>query len=226
MSKINLIIFDNDGVLIDSEYVWHQTCANKLRALGFEMTVEKSLALLGAELPTAFNNILSSRFNRHPSDTEWLDINQATENSYPKTLLPVENIVSLLNYLDSHSIQTVVASNADKAYIEMTHAITGVDQYVSQDKLYSCEDIQKRKPAPDIFNLISRERTVEPQACLVIEDHPLGIQAARSANMQTVGFLGGRHANNEKYRQWLASAKPDYLCNNVNELVGLIKSLI
>jgi beta-phosphoglucomutase-like phosphatase (HAD superfamily) len=77
-----------------------------------------------------------------------------------------------------------------------------------------------RKPAPDVFLKAAKNLNTDPQNCLVIEDHALGIKAAHEADMPVLGFAGGTHARSDEHRQWLSKARPMAVVNGAGQLLS------
>lgn len=173
-----LIIFDNDGVLIDSEII---------------------------------------------SETERKAINQKTEASYSSMLTPVKDITLVLDYLEANHIDKCVASNGDVDYMMRSLKLTGLNKYFKSDELFSGTLTNRRKPAPDVFLHAARHFNVDPKDCLVIEDHIMGIAAAKAAQMPVIGFLGASHTGSALHREELLKAGPTEIVNDALELLRILK---
>lgn len=220
--KPKLIIFDNDGVLIDSEIVWHKINATEMSRLGFPMTVEKSIDILTRSIEEGLKNVIISEYGKSPSDDELMAINLKTEESYSMHLMPVKNISNVLDYLEENNIKKCVASNGDSDYIHTTLTIANLRKYFKSDELFGVSLSIKRKPAPDIFLQAAAHFNVDPKDCLVIEDHILGIAAAKNANMSVIGFLGASHLNGALHREQMLKAGPTEIVNNSEELLDVL----
>lgn len=99
-----------------------------------------------------------------------------------------------------------------------TLTITKLIQYFDSSHLFSVDIVGKRKPAPDLFLHILDFFKIKPEKCLVVEDHPLGVRAARCAKIPAWGFLGGSHAKSLAYQKWIAKEKPNHMVADVLDL--------
>lgn len=221
--RTDLIIFDLDGVLIDSEIVWHKVCALYLTRLGYPLTVEQSMELFSAHNRMTFDEALLQKFGVELSQKDKAAINDNTESAYPDQLQPVANVDKVLEYLTTKQVPFCVASNADKQYIESTLTDTRLMRYFASEHLFGTDERTRRKPAPDVFLKAARHFNIEPSRCLVIEDHALGIEAAHQAHMPSVGFLGACHAGTEAHRQWLSGPDPLAIIHNADELGSFLR---
>ncbi|WP_457300530.1 HAD family hydrolase, partial [Phyllobacterium sp. P5_D12] len=88
--------------------------------------------------------------------------------------------------------------------------------------IFSATMVKHGKPAPDLFLLAAKTMKVEPKDCLVIEDSPAGIEAAKSAGMRVFAFTGGTHSRGGRLEAALASRKPDRIFSDMLELPGLL----
>lgn len=224
--KPKLIIFDNDGVLIDSEIIWHRVNAVEMTRLGFPMTVDKSIKLFTGVTKESFEKIMMHEFGKTLSDNEVIAINQKTEDSYAMDLKAVKNISLVLDYIEQKNINKCVASNGDDDYVMAALKLTHLSQYFKSDHLFTLTKINKRKPAPDIFLHAAKYFNIQPQDCLVIEDHVLGIEAAKAANMPVIGFLGGSHAQNLWSHEKLLKAHPTIIVNDAIELLNILEKMV
>ncbi|QDP71231.1 HAD family phosphatase [Legionella israelensis] len=134
--RIELIIFDNDGVLIDSEIIWHQFCAAEMIRLGYPITVEQSLKLFSAlSHEKTFADTLADEFGSSEIGLDFSKIGRETEANYPSLLKPVENIHQILNFLDNKKINKCIASNGNFDYIQSTLQITGLKKYFNVNSM-------------------------------------------------------------------------------------------
>lgn len=222
--SIELIIFDNDGVLIDSEIIWHQFCAAEMTRLGYPMTIDQSLKLFSAvSHEKTLADILTEKYGSSELGLDFSKIAHETEANYPSLLKPVKGIQQVLDFLDNKKIKKCVASNGDLEYIKYTLQITSLTKYFNDRALVGVEGTIKRKPEPDVFLQAAHIFAVPPEHCLVVEDHALGIKAAKAANMKVIGFLGASHAQSIEHHNWIANSEPTMIVNNANELLELLE---
>lgn len=222
-----LIIFDNDGVLIDSDIIWHQCCATEMTRLGFPMTVKDSIRIFsGLNHDETFEKIIEREYGLSDIEVDFAKIAHDTEASYSSLLNPVKDIHMVLEFLEKANIKKCIASNGDFEYIETTMHITGLKKYFSEDSMFGVEGDLRRKPEPDVFLQAAKKYSVDPADCLVIEDHALGIKAAKAANMKVIGFLGATtHSNSIKHRDWIARAMPNLIVEDASQLLRFLQDL-
>ncbi len=226
-TEIKLIIFDNDGVLIDSEMIWHQFFVAELARLGHVMTVKQSLQCFSAENHgNSIKDCLEKVLGIPDIDVDLSKIGAQTEASYPRLLKPVQNIEQVLDFIDSKNIQKCIASNGDIRYIKRTLDITGLRKYFADETIFGVEDKTQRKPNPYVFLQAADKFSVHPEHCLIIEDHAFGIEAAKKAGIQSLGFLGAGHAQYDEHRHWMVDSAPEWIINDSLELLDWLKKMI
>lgn len=223
-NEIELVIFDNDGVLVDSEIIWHKFFVAEMTRLGNEMSIDQSLKLLSVvNHGTTLEDILIDAFGLSNLKINLTEIGNETEANYPLQLKPVHNIQLILDFIENNKIKKCIASNGDFEYIKRTLNITGLDKYFHDEVIFGVEERSRRKPEPYIFLQAANKWSVPPEKCLVIEDHAFGIMAAKKAHMNVIGFLGATHAQNDVHRNSIVNSKPNRVINDSIELLDLIK---
>jgi HAD superfamily hydrolase (TIGR01509 family) len=222
--KPELIIFDNDGVLIDSEIIGHRINALEMTRLGFPMTIEKSIELLTGITKDRFDKIMLQEYGKTMSDADVMNMIKKIEDSFPTDLKPIVEITQVLDFLEQNHIKKCIATSGAKDYVTTTLSITNLDNYFKPDQIFSSTMVNyKGKPAPDVFLLAAQHFRVNPKDCLVIEDSILGIEAAKAANMPVIGFLAGAHACSPWYRECILTAGPTIIIENAGELLHSLK---
>ena len=184
MAGFELIIFDNDGVLVDSEPVANQVLASLLTEYGFPCTPEESIAtFMGHSMPQV-RAMVEERLGRPvPADLEARYIEQLFP-TFERSLRPIPGIEDALRAID----QTVcVASSGTHERIRLTLGATGLwDRFGG--RVFSAQDVVRGKPAPDLFLHAAASLGVDPCRCAVVEDSPAGVTAANAAGMTSFGF--------------------------------------
>lgn len=219
--QYKLIIFDNDGVLIDSEIVWHIIHAQELTGLGFPLSLEKSLELFSHFNNNDYDEVFYKLFGDSAPKGTIESVNQKTELAYPVMLKPMQNITNALELVDQKKIDKCIVSNGDDDYIKLTMKLTGLDKYFQENQMIGASNTLKAKPEPDLFLHAAKTFGVEPNECLVIEDHPAGIEAACKAKMYTIGFLGASHIS-DTHRSKLEKAGAEHIVNDAMELTDYL----
>jgi HAD superfamily hydrolase (TIGR01509 family) len=181
------VIFDCDGVLVDSEPLMNREFAAMLTEFGLPMTTEQSMATFMGRSMTSCLTIIRERTGRDVPADFLPTLEQRAFAVFERELQPVTGISELLNVLDAEGITYGVASSGEYTKMQKTLGLTGLLPRL-HDRLTSAVDVAHGKPAPDVFLLAAERLGVAPEDCLVLEDSALGIQAARAANMTAVGF--------------------------------------
>lgn len=198
--RIELVIFDCDGVLIDSEPIANRAHAEMLAQCGYpadaEDLAERFCGISDADMLAAIERDWGRAL---PGDyRERVERRLAEE--YRRALAPMPGIEVALSQL---SAPFCVASSGTPERIRLgLEAVGLLDRF--QPNLFSAAMVARGKPAPDLFLLAARQMGAKPEACVVIEDSPAGIVAARAAGMAALGFCGGSHCRSGHETRLLA----------------------
>ncbi|MFI1004098.1 HAD family hydrolase [Streptomyces galbus] len=186
--RYDLVIFDNDGVLVDSEPLSNWHLAAYLTELGHPTTYEESIRdYMGSAMHRIHDLVLERTGQRLPADFD--DVFHARVfAAFERELKPVAGVVGVLERLRAKGVPYCVASSGSHERIRVGHRVTGLDQWFDEGRIFSSQDVGRGKPAPDLFLHAAREMGVAPERCIVVEDSPLGVQAAVAAGMDVVGF--------------------------------------
>ena len=189
MRPFDLVIFDCDGVLVDSERLSHGVLVAMLAELGLVLTVDEAVAhFIGSSMPQCLATI-TRLLGRTPPADFLPQFGQRTRAAFTAALQPVAGAAELLAALSTAGINFCVASNGNRAKMDFTLGHTGLLPLLA-GRLYCADDVARPKPAPDLFLHAARQAGggVAPARCVVIEDTPTGISAALAAGMQAFGF--------------------------------------
>lgn len=185
MARFDLIIFDNDGVLVDSEPVANQVLASLLTEYGFPCTPAESIAtFMGHSVPQV-RAMVETRLGRSlPDDLEARYVERLFP-TFERSLQPIPGIVDALRAIDQ---AVCVASSGTHQRIRLTLGATGLwDRFGG--RVFSAQDVARGKPAPDLFLHAAASLGVDPRRCAVVEDSPAGVTAANAAEMTSFGFV-------------------------------------
>ncbi|MGW7551362.1 HAD family hydrolase [Streptomyces rimosus] len=186
--RYDLIIFDNDGVLVDSEPISNTILAAYLTELGHPTTYEESIHDYMGAATHRVHDLIRERTGRSlPADFE-TTLHARVFAGFERELEPVTGVPEVLGKLVADGTPYCVASSGSHERIRVGHRKTGLDQWFDDERIFSSQDVGKGKPAPDLFLHAAREMGVAPERCAVIEDSPLGVQAAVAAGMDVYGF--------------------------------------
>ncbi|MER7828435.1 MULTISPECIES: HAD family hydrolase [unclassified Streptomyces] len=184
----DLVIFDNDGVLVDSEPLANSTLAGYLTELGHPTTYEESVRdYMGSAVHRVHDLVLERTGQQLPADFDET-LHARTVAAFEQELKPVPGVEEVLGALTAQGIGYCLASSGSHERIRVGHRVAGLDGWFEEEWIFSAQDVGQGKPAPDLYLHAARQMGVEPARCVVVEDSPLGIQAARAAGMDVYGF--------------------------------------
>ncbi|MGW0885492.1 HAD family hydrolase [Streptomyces sp. NPDC002671] len=186
--RYDLIIFDNDGVLVDSEPISNRILAAYLTELGHPTSYEDSIRdYMGSAMHRIHELVLERTGQRLPEEFD--DVFHARVfAAFERELKAVAGVDGVLEKLAADEVPYCVASSGSHERIRVGHRTTGLDRWFEDERIFSAQDVGRGKPAPDLFLYAAERMGVPPQRCLVIEDSPLGVQAAVAAGMDVYGF--------------------------------------
>ncbi|WP_405589517.1 HAD family hydrolase [Streptomyces sp. NBC_01190] len=182
-----LVIFDCDGVLVDSEKIAVRIDVRVLTELGWPMTedevVERFVGRSFADMTAEVERHLG-----HPLPAGWdIPYKRLYREAFDRELAPVDGVVEALDAITS---RTCVASSTGHEGLRHTLGRTGLYERFA-GRIFSAADVPRGKPAPDLFLHAARSLGVAPDRCVVVEDSRYGVQAARAAGMRCYGYCGG-----------------------------------
>ncbi|MFF3615913.1 HAD family hydrolase [Streptomyces sp. NPDC002580] len=186
--RYDLIIFDNDGVLVDSEPISNTLLAAYLTELGHPTSYEDSLRdYMGSAMHRIHDIVLERTGERLPDDFD--DVFHARVfAAFERELKPVPGAGQVLEKLAADGVPYCVASSGSHERIRVGHRTTGLDRWFDDGRVFSSQDVGRGKPAPDLFLHAAERMGVRPERCAVVEDSPLGVRAANAAGMDVYGF--------------------------------------
>jgi HAD superfamily hydrolase (TIGR01509 family) len=186
--RYDLVIFDNDGVLVDSEPISNRHLAAYLTELGHPTSYEDSIRdYMGSAMHRIHDLVLERTGQRLPEDFD--DVFHARVfAAFERELQPVAGVSGVLEKLAADGVPYCVASSGSHERIRVGHRATGLDRWFEEEWIFSSQDVGRGKPAPDLFLYAAERMGVEPGRCVVVEDSPLGVRAAVAAGMDVCGF--------------------------------------
>lgn len=184
MSKYKCIIFDCDGVLIDSEYIAIGVLVDMANYLGANMNFEKSLIDLKGKALNVCMELISNRIDKPLPINFKVDYRINTFEAFRKDIKPIKGIKNVVKNLD---IPFCVASSGPENKIRLNLEITGLLPFF-EGNIFSCYAIQKWKPEPNVFLWAAETMGFKPSECLVIEDSVSGVRAAKAGGFDVFGY--------------------------------------
>ncbi len=224
-----MVIFDCDGVLLDSEIIADQTLLSSLErwlpdVLPRHHPLRQQGVLEEWMVPTCGKTLqqilqqLAEDGGIEVPDAQAEQIDQAIEAAVTSQVQAVPGMAALLASLEK---PWAVASNSSSARLQKTLTAAGLWDLCA-GKAFST-DAFRPKPAPDLHLHLAAQHGVAPQECVVIEDSPTGVQAARNANMPVHGFIAGQHMNAFRIEQ-LSQAGVQSLLHTTHQLQALLQA--
>jgi len=218
--RFELIIFDCDGVLVDSEPIINQAHARVLTDCGYPITeqdlVQRFCGMSDAEMLA----IIEREWGRMLPPSYAGHVGGIIEDGFTRSLVAMPGIVEAL---DSLRLPICVASSSVPDHIRRKLELTGLLARFGEN-LFSATMVAHGKPAPDLFLYAAQRLAMEPDQCLVIEDSPAGIEAAIAAGMTAIGFCGGSHCG-PGYGDRLQVRGAALVIDDMRELATAMKKL-
>jgi HAD superfamily hydrolase (TIGR01509 family) len=188
-SSAELVIFDCDGVLVDSEPIAARMTAENVRELGLPMTPEQAKAEF---LGDTFANIIRTLEQRlgRPVPQDWPERCQARLfEAFRRELKSVPGAKRTVEHLLELGLKVAVGSQGAPEKMHVTLSVTGLLPYF-EGRVFSAATVARPKPAPDLFLHIASALGVAPERAVVVEDSTRGVQAAKAAGMRVFGYTG------------------------------------
>jgi len=214
MPRYQLVIFDCDGVLVDSERITNRVFADMLGELGLAFTLEDMFErFIGRSMAQCLDEI-AVLLGRPPPTDFTATYRARTKRALETQLRPVPGIEDALAQI---TIPWCVASNGAHDKMRLTLGLTGLLPHF-EGKLFSVTEVARPKPAPDVFLHAASRSGVAPGDCVVVEDTPTGVEAAVAAGMVVLGYAGLTPAHR------LRAAGAHYLFDRMADLPRLLSS--
>ncbi len=187
------VIFDLDGVLVDSEPLSLGVLAEDMRALGI---ADADPAAIGRQFLGVSLKVIRAYVAEHAPRPVPDDFDIRFEDRllaiYPDRLRVIPGVPALLARLQAAGIAMAIATGGSLRRMGETLRVSGLDRWF-QGRAFSADQVAQGKPAPDLFLLAARELGVPPADCVILEDSPHGVTGALKAGARAVGFTGGTH---------------------------------
>jgi HAD superfamily hydrolase (TIGR01509 family) len=185
MSK--LIIFDCDGVLVDSERLANAVESEHLARIGIPLTPEQARASFKGKTLGEVVSVVQQRFGQ-TLEPEWLhDLGAWTALALVRALKPIAGVTALLGRLHASQVPMCVASQSSLPRVQLSLMVTGLDGYFA-GHVFCASMVERPKPAPDLFLHAAAQMRIAADRCIVVEDSPSGVVAARDAGMEVLGY--------------------------------------
>ena len=213
----DLIIFDCDGVLVDSEIIACRVHASVLTRYGYPITSEqvfdrflgRSARQAHAEVETELGRALPDAYHAALQD----ELYRTFESE-------LEAVAGIHEALDEIALPACVASSGSHRRMRITLGRTRLFERFAPN-IFSASEVANGKPAPDLFLFAAERMKTRPERCLVVEDSVSGVTAARAAGMTVLGFCGGSHCR-DGHAATLRAAGAHGTFDDMRQLPGLV----
>lgn len=221
---MRLVIFDCDGVLVDSEPIALDVLVTVLAEKGIRIDAAsasdrflgRSLSHLAGSIQAEFGVDIDAEFLNRMRDILY--------TRFRAGLHAIPGIPDLITELRAANMQWCVASSSQVERVELSLSLTGLLPLFTPH-IFSATMVENGKPAPDLFLHAADQMGFTPDECLVVEDSRAGIQAAQAAGMRVCAFTGGSHAANDAYRAAMRGLNPDVTATHMREVADFVRRL-
>lgn len=198
LDNIKAVIFDMDGTLIDSMWMWRDIDIEYLSRYGIELpqTLQKEIEGKSfTETATYFKENFNLPNSIEEIKAEW---NEMARDKYENCVPPKKGVIDFLKYLKKNNIKTGIATSNSKELVAAAMLSNNMKEYF--DVIVTACEVSKGKPSPDIYLEVASRLNEDVSSCLVFEDVPMGILAGKNANMKTCAVYDefSKHMDNEK----------------------------
>lgn len=185
-----MVIFDCNGVLVDSETLATQVLSDQFVRAGFALTPEVvARYFIGRRPADIFEEVEIASGRRLPEDFG-ATVREAILTRFREDLRATPHAAQALSWIRGPKC---VASSSSLVRIRVTLETADLIRFF-EPYLFSASQVKRGKPAPDLFLHAAARMGADPKACIVVEDSPVGVSAAVAAGMRAIGFVGGSHA--------------------------------
>jgi beta-phosphoglucomutase-like phosphatase (HAD superfamily) len=193
--RLKLVIFDCDGVLIDSEPIANRVLRDLLESAGLKLTLEQVMSTFVGNTKDGCIVVAGNMLGRPlPSD-----FGKRWDKALFAALRAVKPVAGVPELLAGMKVPFCVASNGNPDRMALALDYAGLMPWV-RGKLFTASEVANPKPAPDLFLHAARSMGAAPADCAVVEDTPTGVAAAVAAGMAVFGFAGAAHSDAAKLR--------------------------
>ena len=212
MSRFDLVIWDCDGVLIDSERLAVRTESQILTELGWPLSEADVVERFVGRSSRYMQTVIEEKLGRR---VDWKDqFERRVQEVCERELEPVEGVIDALDAID---IASCVASSSSHAMLKFKLGLTGLaERFVG--RIYSADDVAHGKPDPAVFLFAASAMGVAPERCAVIEDSASGVEAGVAAGMNVFAFTGGVTSAEKLQREGIT------LFHSMRELPALLRA--
>ena len=217
---IKNIIFDFDGVLVDSEILVAKAFAKYMQKFGIEVD-EKEFASLAGKKTVQVIDILSKKYSIQDQQKFFTDIMGIASNIYKKKLTTVKGAYEFVSNL---KLNIFIGSNSMKERIIDGLQRVKLDKYFQPKQVYSFDLVEKPKPDPDIYLKAIQDNNLLKNQTIIIEDSAVGVMAGAAAGVKVIGLTAGGHWHEKRDEKELLEAGAFIVANDYKKILKIIES--
>ncbi|MEK0083970.1 HAD family hydrolase [Benzoatithermus flavus] len=219
---VDLVVFDMDGVLVDSEPISCRITAESLTRAGYPISAEEVRnRFLGISTPDMMRAVEAALARPLPPHFRER-LRDSLLAAFERELAPMPGIAALLDWLPA---RYCVASSSHPERIRRSLEITGLyDRFAPH--LFSSSMVARGKPAPDLFLHAAVVMDTAPARTVVVEDSEAGVRAGRAAGMTVIGFTGGGHVDTADHAPRLLACGADHVARDMAALRAILETLL
>ncbi len=221
MGAYDLIIFDCDGTLVDSEYLNNKVTSDLLTGYGFpQYTTEHLIEAFAGLSMSDVKRIVEAETGTILPPSFLTDYMVRVNDEVPSLLKQIDGVVDTIDRL-RHDIRICVGSNGERSNVLRSIKYAGLGPYFPDDVVFTKDMVAHAKPAPDLFLLAAEKMGAAPERTLVIEDSITGAKAGKAAGMTVIGLTATFH-DSDRQAGALLAAGAHHIAGHFSEIMGFI----
>ena len=218
---IKNIIFDFDGVIVDSEILVARAFSKYLQSFNIIFS-EKEFSIYAGKKTVQVIDELSEKFKIQDPKKFFDDIMNIANNIYSTDLRPVKGVK---NFLENNTRKIFIGSNSIKKRILVGLKKTQLDHFFLDDKIFSFDSVKSPKPHPDIYLEAVNTHNLNKSETIIVEDSPVGVQSGVAAGIKVIGLTAGEHWHEGRSPEELIDAKAFCVVDSYDDLMEGISNL-
>ena len=216
---IKNIIFDFDGVLVDSEILAAKAFSRYMIRFGVDIS-EKEFANFAGNKTVNVVKILSKKYSINDKKKFYNDIMNIASNIYKNELTIINGAYDFIN---NKNLNVFIGSNSTKNRIIDGLQKVKLDKFFKPEQVYSFDLVKNPKPYPDIYLKVVKDNNLNKDETIIIEDSVIGIKAAVNAGIKVIGFTAGGHWHENRDEKELLAAGAIFVTNDYNKIDKIIE---
>ena len=216
---IKNIIFDFDGVLVDSEILAAKAFSRYMIRFGVNLN-EKEFANFAGNKTVNVVEILSKKYSINDKKKFYNDIMNIASNIYKNELTIINGAY---NFINNKKLNIFIGSNSTKNRIIDGLQKVKLDKFFKPEQVYSFDLVKNPKPYPDIYLKVVKDNNLNKDETIIIEDSVIGIKAAVNAGVKVIGFTAGGHWHENRDEKELLAAGAIFVTNDYNKIDKIIE---